>query len=107
MPRDSRRDAGATLEVSGAAGFLAAGLAVVAACGLAAGAAALGDDDVSDLDRAIGAVVGIATHARDLLHQGDAGLVALAEEVYPPFRLGYGTSVMKNWEPLVPGPALA
>ena len=42
--------------------------------------AALGDDDVSDLDRTVGAIVGIATHARNLLHQRDAGLVALTEQ---------------------------
>ena len=71
------------------------------------GSAALGDHDVSDLDRAIRTVVGIATHARDLLHQCDAGLVALAEQGVSAVQAGIGTSVMKNWEPLVPGPALA
>ena len=44
------------------------------------GSAALGDDYVSDLDRAIGAVIGVTTHARNLLHQGDAGLIALTEQ---------------------------
>ena len=67
-------------------------------CGLGAvvlgfgrrGSAALGDDDVSDLDRAIWAVVGIATHARNLLHQRDAGLVALTEESVSAVQAGIG-----------------
>src|SRR6266481_880174 len=51
---------------------------------------ALGDDDVNDFDRAIGAVVGIAAHARNLLYQGDAGIVALTEEGVSAIQAGVG-----------------
>src|SRR5579863_44370 len=38
------------------------------------------DGDVIDLHRLIGTIVGVAAHPCDLLHQGDAGCVALTED---------------------------
>src|ERR1700730_491743 len=40
----------------------------------------LGDRDVVDLNRAVRPIVGIASHVGDLLHQGNCGLIALAED---------------------------
>src|SRR5258708_39457711 len=48
------------------------------------------DDNMGNFDRAVGAVVGISTHPRNLLYQGAAGFLALTEEGVSALQAGVG-----------------
>src|ERR1700731_4971582 len=57
---------------------------------LGCGRSAFFDDNMGNFDRAVGAVGGIATHARNLLYQGDAGFIALTEDGVSAIQAGVG-----------------
>src|SRR5207248_448596 len=58
--------------------------------GCHAAAPTMRDGDVVDLDWFERPIVRVAAHARDLLHQGHARVVALSEERVAPIQAGIG-----------------